>query len=662
MEERRNLVETDDVNSTKMITNENKPKVNVLDRDQFLTRAREIFQTYEDVLSKTLGAYGSPTIISNYPYLHITKDGYTVCRNMEFDGRGGELIDQTISLMAMNICSRLNYSVGDGTTSAIVATNELYKAIYEMMYTNDVFKHARPKDIMATFNEIKDELVKMMEEKATPVNSDNMEEVIRKIVHVSSNGDDHITEMITDAYKTLGFPAINCAESDTDETYCKIIDGFSINVYLGDKIYINNDEKTAKCKQCDVIMFDHKVSLDTYTYLIRPLTSFVRHCGRHLICIAPSYDETMLNGVIKRELMTEFEKTHDICLVLTAIQLNNNFSKKQYADLAVILGTTLIDRDLEDEMCKKCDEVNDIRKIFDMSDRCIPGITIYPSDSTEQSVAHPKVYDETRKNECMITLGFVEEASLGLKTSMFRNSFYNKEIYDKCIREAEMELDEVIQKFAILGTYTRDIYEAQKRLSSIRMKMATIYVGGDSDVSRNLLKDSVEDSIRAAESAFQNGYVQGCNFTLSTCIQELYDKEVDNNLREALLSALLKAFQSVYKKVLDNAFGEDATVTITTYHELFESITNYGIHIDEDWLECVGGLEVGKSYHLSTILIKISKYLGMVLNLDTMEFSNDVINSAKTDIEILTATSDLLSMLMVGNQVVMASYNHMKSM
>lgn len=662
MEERRNLVETDDVNSTKMIMNENKPKVNVLDRDQFLTRAREIFQTYEDVLSKTLGAYGSPTIISNYPYLHITKDGYTVCRNMEFDGRGGELIDQTISLMAMNICSRLNYSVGDGTTSAIVATNELYKAIYEMMYTNDVFKHARPKDIMATFNEIKDELVKMMEEKATPVNSDNMEEVIRKIVHVSSNGDDHITEMITDAYKTLGFPAISCAESDTDETYCKIIDGFSINVYLGDKIYINNDEKTAKCKQCDVIMFDHKVSLDTYTYLIRPLTSFVRHCGRHLICIAPSYDETMLNGVIKRELMTEFEKTHDICLVLTAIQLNNNFSKKQYADLAVILGTTLIDRDLEDEMCKKCDEVNDIRKIFDMSDRCIPGITIYPSDSTEQSVAHPKVYDETRKNECMITLGFVEEASLGLKTSMFRNSFYNKEIYDKCIREAEMELDEVIQKFAILGTYTRDIYEAQKRLSSIRMKMATIYVGGDSDVSRNLLKDSVEDSIRAAESAFQNGYVQGCNFTLSTCIQELYDKEVDNNLREALLSALLKAFQSVYKKVLDNAFGEDATVTITTYHELFESITNYGIHIDEDWLECVGGLEVGKSYNLSTILIKISKYLGMVLNLDTMEFSNDVINSAKTDIEILTATSDLLSMLMVGNQVVMASYNHMKSM
>lgn len=662
MEERRNLVETDDVNSTKMITNENKPKVNVLDRDQFLTRAREIFQTYEDVLSKTLGAYGSPTIISNYPYLHITKDGYTVCRNMEFDGRGGELIDQTISLMAMNICSRLNYSVGDGTTSAIVATNELYKAIYEMMYTNDVFKHARPKDIMATFNEIKDELVKMMEEKATPVNSDNMEEVIRKIVHVSSNGDDHITEMITDAYKTLGFPAINCAESDTDETYCKIIDGFSINVYLGDKIYINNDEKTAKCKQCDVIMFDHKVSLDTYTYLIRPLTSFVRHCGRHLICIAPSYDETMLNGVIKRELMTEFEKTHDICLVLTAIQLNNNFSKKQYADLAVILGTTLIDRDLEDKMCKKCDKVNDIRKIFDMSDRCIPGITIYPSDSTEQSVAHPKVYDETRKNGCMITLGFVEEASLGLKTSMFRNSFYNKDIYDKCIREAEMELDEVIQKFAILGTYTRDIYEAQKRLSSIRMKMATIYVGGDSDVSRNLLKDSVEDSIRAAESAFQNGYVQGCNFTLSTCIQELYDKEVDNNLREALLSALLKAFQSVYKKVLDNAFGEDATVTITTYHELFESITNYGIHIDEDWLECVGGLEVGKSYHLSTILIKISKYLGMVLNLDTMEFSNDVINSAKTDIEILTATSDLLSMLMVGNQVVMASYNHMKSM
>ena len=45
----------------------NTPGINVVDKSDFLERARIIFQSYDDILKKTLGAYGSPTIISNYP-------------------------------------------------------------------------------------------------------------------------------------------------------------------------------------------------------------------------------------------------------------------------------------------------------------------------------------------------------------------------------------------------------------------------------------------------------------------------------------------------------------------------------------------------------------------------------------------------------------------
>ena len=49
-----------------------------------------------------------------------------------------------------------------------------------------------------------------------------------------------------------------------------------------------------------------------------------------------------------------------------------------------------------------------------------------------------------------------------------------------------------------------------------------------------------------------------------------------------------------------------------------------------------------------------------VFDLTTMTFSDDVINSVKTDIEVLSASSELLSILTVGNQVVLAAWNHKK--
>ena len=47
-----------------------------------------------------------------------------------------------------------------------------------------------------------------------------------------------------------------------------------------------------------------------------------------------------------------------------------------------------------------------------------------------------------------------------------------------------------------------------------------------------------------------------------------------------------------------------------------------------------------------------------VFDLSIMDFSDDVINSVKTDIEVLSASSELLSILTVGNQVVLAAWNH----
>ena len=59
-------------------------------------------------------------------------------------------------------------------------------------------------------------------------------------------------------------------------------------------------------------------------------------------------------------------------------------------------------------------------------------------------------------------------------------------------------------------------------------------------------------------------------------------------------------------------------------------------------------------------IIDYSIYAEKVLDLETMTFSKDVINSAQTDMEILTATIDLLSILITGNQVVMPRIENLR--
>ena len=61
------------------------------------------------------------------------------------------------------------------------------------------------------------------------------------------------------------------------------------------------------------------------------------------------------------------------------------------------------------------------------------------------------------------------------------------------------------------------------------------------------------------------------------------------------------------------------------------------------------------SIYCSTIDLIVNRSIktGLVFDLENKTFSDSIINSAATDIEILTAIIDLISILITGNQLVM---------
>lgn len=596
------------------------PAYNVLSQEEFQERAKIVFGILDDILGKSFGAFGAPTIISNFPYSHITKDGFTIARNINFDFVAGEPVDRIIAGMAVDICARLNYAVGDGTTTAIIATNQIYKAAMEAFPDQS---NIRARDLINAFTTVKDKLIVELQNAATPVTEENMTDIIHKIVEISSNGDNFITNIITDAYRELGYPSIHTEKSDTAETYCEITTGYPSKVRITDAIYVNTENKTAEHKNVDVLVFDHRVKRSTYEKILAPIASFDKVLGRHLLCIAPSYDEDALQTVIRRDLNNEYARTNDVTLILCSYPASTGIDKKAISDLAMLLGTVLIDKAIENEIIESTDNdsTHDIRKFINISDRGINNIYVFNGDSIDTIKSENRcVISKNVKDNYIVDLGFASSFVGSAKDSIFVTNNYKKNLYEKYLKEAKNDLEDIKKKYEILGTYTRDVYDAQSRYTSLQMKTATIYVGGDSTLSRDMLQDSVDDAVRAAESAYQFGYVQGCNVTLSGIIDKMLNQENNlTDLERKVLDILRIGFCSVYERVLYNAFGDS---------DICKEIIETSIREQK------------------------------VYDLSTQEYNNNVINSAKTDIEILTATVDLLKLLLTGNQMIITNYSH----
>ena len=668
--------ENGESNNVLTVVPDGKPAINVVSKKDFLDRAYYIFQAYGDILKKTLGAYGSPTIISNYPYKDVTKDGYSVARNLEFDMENSSELDKIVGGLIMDICSRLNYAVGDGTTTAIVATNKIFSEIYEGEEFKDVLDSykVRPKDFMDAFNSVKDEIIENLEGLSNPITEDNLVDIIKKIVTISSNGDDKLINAITTAYEKIGFPAIICEKSETNDTYCEITDGYRAKVMLCDKIYINTDNQTADYKNADVIIFDRKITSEIYNKIIKPINNVSRACGRKLICLAPYYDEVTLSGEIRREVQMEFNKTGTVNLVLCTYFNSNKVAKQKIADLATVLGTVVIDRPLEEFLLKKAEELEGgFIDVINCFDRGIDGILISKEISSGNLVKCENGFvNESRRDNTIFTLGFVDTVSIGLKQGIFKSTHYDEKLYNAVLTDAKILLDQSIEKFKDLGTYTKEVYDNQERYCSLKMKLATLYVGGESELSANMNRDAADDAIRAAESAYQFGYVKGCNLSIMTIINTLLETETDK-MKIAILKAIGRGFMNVCTEVMRNAFPQEDEISISEILEspysVADAIIKQGVNISNvELVKSLSKIGSGKikfmDYTFDTkltiaeILAAISVCENRVFDLTIMNFSDDVINSVKTDIEVLSASSELLSILMVGNQVVLSAWNH----
>ena len=189
--------------------------------------------------------------------------------------------------------------------------------------------------------------------------------------------------------------------------------------------------------------------------------------------------------------------------------------------------------------------------------------------------------------------------------------------------------------------------------------MGIIEVGADSEVSQGMLKDAVDDAVKAAESAYKYGIILGCNINLLQSISEVLI-DTTNGTDRLLLEILYDGFKDVYKTVLSNAFPDMIfdTDTINIEKDIKKFVDEHIGNFDEIFedidkaREAIEYCDFDDSLSLHNFIVEYSLLVSEVFDISKFRFSSDVINSLQTDSEILTATIDLISLLIVGNQMV----------
>lgn len=664
------------------------PDINVISQEEFQSRVQKVFKELHRVLSRSFGPYGSSTIIINYPYRHITKDGFTIMKSLSFNAKE-TLLDQAISDMAADICGRLNNVVGDGTTSAIIATNAIYQSFIDNKEELDKLG-LMPRDIINSFNKLKDLIDEKLHEKVRIIRSTDPEELYKNIydvVYISSNGDEVITKYIAELYRDLMAPSIIATKAPDGITKKLLIEGYRFECILNDKLYINSDDKTSVTDSSDVIMFSSRINEKTYKEILVPLNEECRVRGRHLIVMAPFYDEVAVRQVIRNDLIREKTDKGDINMILTTYRAGSSRARQKADDFAMLMNTTIITKELEEQILDDLKKGKSIWEIFNIDNRNIPGVkavavSVNPEmakvNNAPQAITYIVGDDEESlakngftplDNGSFIRLGYATKAKIGINerdTIFTGKMYYDEVIYNATLKDAEAQLEEKVAKFAKLGTFNLEVSEAQSRLYSLKLKMGIIEVGGDSELSIALLKDQVDDAVKAAESAFNNGVVLGCNVNL---IQAMNDVGYDhlNKSDDALLSILRNGFINVYKAVLSNAFANrsvDSYEDNTAFDDSVRNAMEYVTGCDK----CTADKPVGLPIHVFNnlqdkygeitvhdLIISYSIENNEVFDVSHMQFSHAVINSVETDSQILKATIDLVALLIVGNQTIITA-------
>ena len=502
----------------------------------------ETIERIANALANSYGPSGSTTLIRKGDDVKgsgvtaYTKDGHSILGAIKFN----KPIEMSILDDLKDITRNTVKTVGDGTTSAVILSYEIFRALNEIISDHANFTE---KAVVA-------ELQKVVKDITTIIENSKQKPTIDKIYQIaltSTDGNEEVANSIREIYEQFGLGVyIDVGISNTTNHMVKTYEGLTIDGGYFNPCFINRaKDAVSELQNPNIYIFEDPID-NNYTLnlcykiveqnLIAPLTKYntLVQQGNQAEADAVITNELKATAIITPTFGRDIRSQMD-----SIIDMMSSSKIEQRAPLTIITGMTDVDRlaDLAAMTGAKT-----IKKYVDPE--------VQKSD-VEKGIA------PTLDNVATEFGGKAELLVADTKTTkvinpelMFVNDEEGKRVFSSDYNNLLASLEAQLAQLDTVKESATEVNVLRRRIQSLKCNMVDYLIGGVSYTDRDALKDAVEDAVLNCRSAAKEGIGYAANFEGLRAAHEV--AEVTSNLspiREAVSNAVYKAYANTVARI-----------------------------------------------------------------------------------------------------------------
>ena len=503
---------------------------NIVPADVLHRVQKAILEDLSQILANSFGPHGSNTCIKKLNALNqYTKDGHTILESVQYNGIIEQSIKDDISTVTLNIAK----TVGDGTTSAVLMSKNIFNSILDSMEKHPEINAA---DIVRSM----DRIGKQMNDKIRATATEPTLQDIYDIAYTSSNGDPWVAQLLYSIYDTNGMDTfVDVAATTASDVSVKMYDGMTINSGFMDSCFVTNTENnTSVVDNPEVYFFDDPIDTKEIGVLLDAILSknimtpvrnkdFSAMIPTVIVCPKISRDMSSF-----MDLLIQLQNAQPAGNKLPITFVINRTQPDQIKDIATLCGAKSIFKYIDADIYKE-----DVEKgvaptptnIGDWAGRCE---TVECSSTTTKFV-HPALM----RNE---------------------DGSYST-IYNNILSFVESE----IKKNEADGGDIHQVGTLKRRLHALKSNLVEIKVGGMTVADRDSMLHLIEDAVKNCRSAAANGVGWGANVTGFLTIRDFWIGNT-NDMEQSdyiVYNAIYNAYADIITTLYSTRITNDADLT-----------------------------------------------------------------------------------------------------
>ncbi len=298
----------------------------------FDDKARQAILRGVETLSKavkvTLGPKGRNAILDKkFGSPTVTKDGVTVAKEIElqdpFENMGAQMVRE--------VASKTSDVAGDGTTTATVLAEAIYKKGLKHITAG-----ANPISVKRGVDKAVEAIIAELKNISKSVSN---EKEIEQVASISANGDSEIGKIIADAMQKVGKDGtITVEEAKSIETTLEVVEGMQFDKGYTSPYFMTNAD-TMECVLEDPYILIHEKKISVMNDLL-PLLQKIVQTGKPLVILAEDIEGEALATLTINKLRGTFS-----CCAVKAPGFGDR-RKAMMEDIAILTGGTFISEEL----------------------------------------------------------------------------------------------------------------------------------------------------------------------------------------------------------------------------------------------------------------------------------------------------------------------------